>query len=160
MPEKLDMSQLYAASLPAKNKQNLLAIYKDYISLVRNLEYVVKKYRPSNLAGYQIVRTYGEKTDENPWSVENISPEEKEAYLDFVNNKPIIGDNHYCFVSINHTSPNFKSNGNSVRFMRPTAEMRYPVARIFARPIKAHPLNLPFWIPHRLRNDPAFPVHP
>ncbi len=114
MPEKLDMSQLYAASLPAKNKQNLLAIYKDYISLVRNLEYVVKKYRPSNLAGYQIVRTYGEKTDENPWSVENISPEEKEAYLDFVNNKPVIGDNHYCFVSINHTSPNFKSNGNSI----------------------------------------------
>lgn len=48
------MSALYAASLPPRRKQDLLAVYRDYISLVRNLEQVVRRYKPLNLANYQI----------------------------------------------------------------------------------------------------------
>ena len=58
------------------------------------------------------------------------------------------------------SSPIHKSDVDSVGSIRHTAEMRYPVARIIARPIRPYPSNNPFWIPHRLRNDPAFPAHP
>ena len=114
MSAKLDMTQIYAATIPAKSKQNLLAVYKDYISLVRNLEYIVKKYRPSHLAGYQILQIYGDKEEENPWSIEDISKEEKELYLSFVNNEYSSTKKHYCFVSIDHTSTKFKNIGKSI----------------------------------------------
>ena len=114
MSTKLDKTQIYAATIPAKNKQNLLAVYKDYISLVRNLEYIVKRYRPSNLASYQILHTYGNNATENPWKVEEISPEEKELYLSFVNNEYSSTNKHYCFVSIDHTSPKFKNVGKGI----------------------------------------------
>lgn len=114
MSDKLDMTQIYAATIPSKSKENLLAVYKDYISLVRNLEYIVKRYRPSLLAGYQIQHTYGNKVDENPWRVENITDEEKKLYLSFVNNEVLPENKHYCFVSIDHTSLKFKNIGKGI----------------------------------------------
>lgn len=114
MSEKLDMTQIYAAALPIKNKRNLLAVYKDYVQLVRNLEYVVKQYRPNHLSGYQLLRTYGDDITENPWMVEDMSKEEKAAYLDFVNNKPMSENLPYCFVSIDHTSSSFKQEGKGI----------------------------------------------
>ena len=88
MPEKLNMSALYAASLPPRRKQDLLAVYRDYISLVRNLEQVVRRYKPLNLANYQITRLYEGEVVDNPWEVEEITPEARRAYTDFIANKP------------------------------------------------------------------------
>ena len=53
-------------------------------------------------------------------------------------------------------SPIHKSDVNSACSIRHTAEMRYPVAWITARPIRPYPSNNPFWLPHRLRNDLRF----
>ncbi len=114
MSDKLDISQIYASTLPVKNKQNLLAVYKDYISLSRNLEYVVKRYQPKRLAGYQMVQIYGEDMDENPWSVENISEEEKELYSNFVNNTELPTKEHYCFVSIDSITSNSKNKEKGI----------------------------------------------
>lgn len=82
------MSALYAASLPPRRKQDLLAVYRDYISLVRNLEQVVRRYKPLNLANYQITRLYEGEVVDNPWEVEEITPEARRAYTDFIANKP------------------------------------------------------------------------
>ena len=54
------------------------------------------------------------------------------------------------------SSPIHKSDVDSVCSIRHTAGMRYPDARITARPIRPYPSNNPFWIPHRLRNDLRF----
>lgn len=109
MPEKLNMSALYAASLPPRRKQDLLAVYRDYISLVRNLEQVVRRYKPLNLANYQITRLYEGEVVDNPWEVEEITPEARRAYTDFIANKPAEHGAHYCFVSVNYTSAQLRS---------------------------------------------------
>lgn len=109
MPEKLNMSALYAASLPPRRKQDLLAVYRDYISLVRNLEQVVRRYKPLNLANYQITRLYEGEVIDNPWEVEEISPEARRAYADFIANKSPERGAHYCFVSVNYTSAQLRS---------------------------------------------------
>lgn len=109
MPKKLNMSALYAASLPPRRKQDLLAVYRDYISLVRNLEQVVRRYKPLNLANYQITRLYEGEVIDNPWEVEEISPEARRAYADFIANKSPERGAHYCFVSVNYTSAQLRS---------------------------------------------------
>ena len=103
------MSALYAASLPPRRKQDLLAVYRDYISLVRNLEQVVRRYKPLNLANYQITRLYEGEVIDNPWEVEEISPEARRAYADFIANKSPERGAHYCFVSVNYTSAQLRS---------------------------------------------------
>ncbi len=105
MPEKLDITALYAAALSPGSKQNLLAVYTDYISLVRNLEHVVRRYKPSNLSGYQLGRIYDKDIENNPWDVEELSPEGAAAYVDFVKNSKTDRAHHYCYVSVDHTVP-------------------------------------------------------
>lgn len=108
------MSALYAASLPPRRKQDLLAVYRDYISLVRNLEQVVRRYKPLNLANYQVARLYQVEINEgltvgNSWEVNEITPEARRAYTDFIANKPVEQGAHYCFVSVNYTSAQLRS---------------------------------------------------
>lgn len=119
MPEKLNMSALYAASLPPRRKQDLLAVYRDYISLVRNLEQVVRRYKPLNLANYQVARLYQVEINEgltvgNSWEVNEITPEARRAYEDFTTNKPVEQGAHYCFVSVNYTSAQLRSEEQGI----------------------------------------------
>lgn len=126
MTDKIDLAAMYAAALPQRTRENLLAQYCDYISLVRNLENVVRRYKPAQLAAYQINSLFS-KEDENPWSVEKTDRDERAAYDSFVANEPPAPDTHYCFVSLNRTSPRFAGEGPGI-FSMPESFATYGVS--------------------------------
>ncbi len=126
MTDKIDLAAMYAAALPQRTRENLLAQYCDYISLVRNLENVVRRYKPAQLAAYQINSLFS-KEDENPWSVDKTDREERAAYDSFVANEPPAPDTHYCFVSLNRTSPRFAGEGPGI-FSMPESFATYGVS--------------------------------
>ena len=126
MTDKIDLAAMYAAALPQRTRENLLAQYCDYISLVRNLENVVRRYKPAQLAAYQINNLFS-KEDENPWSVEKTDRDERAAYDSFVANEPPAPDTHYCFVSLNRTSPRFAGEGPGI-FSMPESFATYGVS--------------------------------
>ena len=109
MVEKLDLASLYASALPPRAREELLAQYCDYISLARNLENVVRRYRPARLASHEVNALYDRK-EGIPWQVKDMTPEEKAAYDSFLANEPPVAGTHYCFVSLNCTSPRFKND--------------------------------------------------
>ena len=111
MSEKLNP---YISSVSPRQKQNLLAVYKDYVTLVRNLEYIVKKYKTISLANFQISNSFGEDIKKDPWQIREIDEDEKRAFDDFLSADEVSRDNHYCYVSINHTSKDYKDESTSI----------------------------------------------
>ncbi len=105
MSEQYNIISVYASLFSAARKKRLLSVYREYISLVRNMEHIVRRYKPSVLAAFEVQKIYDNKAENNPWLVEGITEEEKGAYHDFLSvQKPNV-NKHYCFVSLNYTSP-------------------------------------------------------
>lgn len=90
---------IYAPSVSAGQKKRFLASYCEYVSLVRNLESIVRSHSLKSLAYYQSTEMFPEKELNVFWNTEEITPEEKQLYQDFLENKPNIPEK-YGFVSL------------------------------------------------------------
>lgn len=100
MPNNLNNITFFATSVTNGQKKRLLAAYCEYVSLVRTLEHIVRKHSVKNLANHQAYVLYTKYNENNPWLVDNITPQEQKLYNDFLVNKPI-ENRAYCFVSLN-----------------------------------------------------------
>ena len=110
MVEAWTQNSIYKNSVSPAKRESLLAAYREYISLVSNLEDVVKRCQIGRIADAGAKAIYGEK---NPWCAEVLHPEDKQAYEDFLANKPT-ESNHNCYISLNHTSAQYAGEGQGI----------------------------------------------
>ncbi len=95
----------YTGPLSNKQKEELLMAYCDYVSYISLLSDFVQTQKTQNLAYYEIKNIYG-KLGGNPWSLEDITRETKQAYIDFVTHENKIENENLCFVSAIYTQNN------------------------------------------------------
>lgn len=100
MIEAWTQNSIYKNSVSPAKRESLLAAYREYISLVSNLEDVVKRCQIGRIADAGAEAIYGER---NPWCAEKLQDEDKQAYEDFLTNKQS-GNIHNCYISLNYTS--------------------------------------------------------
>lgn len=112
MPDKMSAAALYFSSISPKEKKDLLALYKEYVSFVCNVRDVVYRYKPVVFASYLMTTLY-DKEQKAPWSLRYANDAEKKAYQDFVLNNPTADENR-CFISLNHTNPSKESTLPSI----------------------------------------------
>jgi len=110
MVEAWTQNNIYKNSVSPAKRESLLAAYREYTSLVCNLEEVVKRYQVGRIADAGATVIYGEK---NPWCAEALRPEDKQAYEDFLNNKQTERNNN-CYISLNYTSAQHAGEGQGI----------------------------------------------
>lgn len=96
---------LYASAVSDGQKRRLLTAYRNYISMVRNLESIVSRHHISALASVQVESIFPDiKNTGNPWDVEPPSAEARKAYQEFLSAKSASKNRNYCFISWNTSS--------------------------------------------------------
>ncbi len=111
MPENFNIISAYASSFSVARKKRLLSVYQEYISLVRNMEHIVRRYKVATLAAFEVQKMYNNKAENNPWQIESINTDEEAAYQNFLKAQRPDDNKHYCFVSLNYTSPEQNTGG-------------------------------------------------
>lgn len=106
MSEPINILSVYASTFSITQRKSLLSAYREYVSLVRNYERIVRKHKVSNLALIQVNKIYESNSQNNPWQIEAITPEDAKAYQDFLSVQKLPSDKHYCFISLDLTDPN------------------------------------------------------
>lgn len=110
MVEAWTQNSIYKNSVSPAKRESLLAAYREYVSLVCNLEDVVKRCQVGRIADAGAEAIFG---DRNPWCGAKLLPADKQAYEDFLANKPTVID-HNCYISVNHTSSQFAGEGQGI----------------------------------------------
>ncbi len=105
---------LYANAIADGQKRRLLAAYRSYVSLARNLESIVSRHQTASLATVQVQELFPDISAGNPWSVGLPKSIAREAYTDFLINKNAPQGQTYCFVSWDKSTPDNTSGIMSV----------------------------------------------
>ncbi len=102
MAQKID---LYSTLLSPKQKNDLLAIYIDYLRFSRAVENMVHSYTPRQLAYSQLSQLFDGKITKDtkiPWRFELINQHQSRIYQDFVNDETH-WDSRYSYISLRYT---------------------------------------------------------
>ncbi len=104
MAEPLNILSIHASAFSIAQRKRLLSSYQEYVSLMRNFEYIVKKYKIGALASFQLQCIYDGRSENNPWYIEPVSAEERDVYDDFLNARRSASGSRSVFVSLNYTN--------------------------------------------------------
>lgn len=134
---------IFDTLLTPKQKNNLLGIYKDYMQLVRGLEYIAQVRGVFHMSGVLMQNLYGEPRFNMPWKFVRVTEFEKQNYIDMVSSNPL-SNTDYAYLNLIHTNtamdsplPNLTSIPGTYEMINMDMSLPSPVERY----ILAYPKN-------------------
>ena len=107
-----DKNYIYRSAVSPMQRADIFATFREYMSLINNLKEIFKENQMKGLAELSVSEYL--KGERLPWQILPATPEDKEHYDDFLNNKPIENADKEAFVSLNLTSPEHQNDGAGI----------------------------------------------
>lgn len=108
MSNSWDKNYIYRNAVSPMQRADIFATFREYVSLVTNLESILNKNKVSGLAQLSSQKYYNKEG--SCWDIAVAAPQEKERYKNFVNQGQTEIMPKEAYISLNLTSPKHQND--------------------------------------------------